>query len=139
MSNSWDRSDCSLLDSSVHGKNSPGKNIRVGCHFLLQGIFQTQGSTISLVSPALASGFFTTSTTRNPAGNGNSGSATMVSHMKVPTWQGRKNIFIVGKRAIVKVSPWLFITSPYRGRREVFLPVEFCYNQRTRELPLLVF
>ena len=25
-------------------KNSPGKNTRVGCHFLLQGIFPTQGS-----------------------------------------------------------------------------------------------
>ena len=24
--------------------NSPGKNTRVGCHFLLQGIFLTQGS-----------------------------------------------------------------------------------------------
>ena len=24
--------------------NSPGKNTRMGCHFLLQGIFQTQGS-----------------------------------------------------------------------------------------------
>ena len=23
---------------------TPGKNTRVGCHFLLQGIFQTQGS-----------------------------------------------------------------------------------------------
>ena len=28
--------------SSVHG-NSPGKNSGVGCHFLLQGIFPTQG------------------------------------------------------------------------------------------------
>ena len=34
--------------SSVHGIfhpwDSPGKNTRVGCHFLLQGIFLTQGS-----------------------------------------------------------------------------------------------
>ena len=29
---------CSLPDSSVHG-NFSGKNTRVGCHFLLQGIF----------------------------------------------------------------------------------------------------
>ena len=35
--------DCSLPGSSVHG-DSPGKNSRVGCHFLLQGIFTTQGS-----------------------------------------------------------------------------------------------
>ena len=34
---------CSLPGSSVHG-NSPGKNIRVGCHALLQGIFPTHGS-----------------------------------------------------------------------------------------------
>ena len=34
---------CSLPGSSVHG-DSPGKNIGVGCHALLQGIFPTQGS-----------------------------------------------------------------------------------------------
>ena len=33
--------DCSPLGSSVHG-DSPGKNIRVDCHALLQGIFPTQ-------------------------------------------------------------------------------------------------
>ena len=38
-----------------------GKNTGVGCHFLLQGIFPTQDS--NPVSPALAGGFFTTSTT----------------------------------------------------------------------------
>ena len=35
--------DCSPLGSSVHG-NFPGKSAGVGCHFLLQGIFLTQGS-----------------------------------------------------------------------------------------------
>ena len=35
--------DCSLSDSSVCGI-FPGKNRAVGCHFLLQGIFHTQGS-----------------------------------------------------------------------------------------------
>ena len=35
--------DCSSPDSSVHG-DSPGKNIGLGCHDLLQGIFPTQGS-----------------------------------------------------------------------------------------------
>ena len=29
--------------------NSPGKNTRVGCHFLLQGIFLTQGSDLCLL------------------------------------------------------------------------------------------
>ena len=39
--------------------DSPGKNTGVGCHALLQGIFPTQGlSPHSLLSPALASGFF---------------------------------------------------------------------------------
>ena len=35
--------DCSLPASSIHG-DSPGKNTRVDCHALLQGIFPTQGS-----------------------------------------------------------------------------------------------
>ena len=54
--------DCSLPDSSVHG-DSPGKNTRVGCHALLQGIFLTQGSNMCLMSSALAGRFFTTSAT----------------------------------------------------------------------------
>ena len=29
--------------------NSPGKNTGVGCHFLLQGIFLTQGSNLNLL------------------------------------------------------------------------------------------
>ena len=38
----FDSMDCSLPGSSVHG-DSPGKNIGVGCHALLQGIFPAQG------------------------------------------------------------------------------------------------
>ena len=39
-----------------------GRNSGVGCHFLLQGIFPTQGSNLGLLSlPALAGGFFTAS------------------------------------------------------------------------------
>ena len=34
--------DCSPPGSSVYG-DSPGKNAKVGCHALLQGIFPTQG------------------------------------------------------------------------------------------------
>ena len=37
-----DLMDCGLPGSSAHG-DSLGKNTRVGCHFLLQGIFPTQG------------------------------------------------------------------------------------------------
>ena len=43
-----DPMDCSPLGSSVHGI-FPGKNIGVGCHFLLQGIFLTQGLNPSLL------------------------------------------------------------------------------------------
>ena len=45
--------------------NFPDKNIGVGCHFLLQGISETQGSNPSLMSLALADRFFTT----EPPGN----------------------------------------------------------------------
>ena len=40
--------DCTPPDSFVHG-NSPGKNTGVGCHFLLQGIFPTQGLNLGLL------------------------------------------------------------------------------------------
>ena len=43
-----DPMDCSLPGSSVHG-DSPGKNSGVGCHVLLQGIFPTWGSNLSLL------------------------------------------------------------------------------------------
>ena len=39
--------DCSLPGSTVHG-NFPGKRTGVGCHFLLQGIFPTQGLNLGL-------------------------------------------------------------------------------------------
>ena len=43
--------------------NFPDKNTGVGCHFLLHGIFPTQGSNLS---PALTGGFFTTEPPRKP-------------------------------------------------------------------------
>ena len=55
--------DHSPPGSSVHG-NSPGKNAEMGCHALLQGIFPDPGiKHVSLTSPALTGGFFTTSAT----------------------------------------------------------------------------
>ena len=45
-----------LAHQSPHLWAFPGKNIGVGCHFLLQGIFLTQGLNLS---PALAGSFFT--------------------------------------------------------------------------------
>ena len=43
--------------------DSPGKNTEVDGDTLLQGIFLTQGSNPSLLSPALSGGFITTNTT----------------------------------------------------------------------------
>ena len=46
--------------------NSPGNKTVVGCHFHLQGIFLTQRSNphfLSLMSPALTGGLFTTGIT----------------------------------------------------------------------------
>ena len=43
---------CDPIDGSPPGSrpwDSPGKNTGVGCHFLLQGIFLTQGSNPSLL------------------------------------------------------------------------------------------
>ena len=53
-------STCSVMSDSLgphglypirflHPWDSPGKNTGVGCHFLLQGIFQTQGSNPGLL------------------------------------------------------------------------------------------
>ena len=44
-----DPMDCSPPGSSVSGI-SPSRNTGVGCHFLLQGIFPTQESNLSLLS-----------------------------------------------------------------------------------------
>ena len=44
----YDLMDCGLPGSSVH-EDSPGKNTGVGCHFLLQGSFPTQGSNPGLL------------------------------------------------------------------------------------------
>ena len=58
--------DCSPPGSSVHGEYClrPGKNTKVGCHALFQGVFPTQGSNLHLLCllhwPV---GFLTTSTT----------------------------------------------------------------------------
>ena len=55
--------DCSLPGSSVHG-DSPGKNTGVGCPAPPLGDLPDPGiKPSSLVSPALAVRFFTTSTT----------------------------------------------------------------------------
>ena len=53
--------DCSLPASSIHGDSS--KDTGAGCHALLQGDLPNPGiQPVSLLSPPLAGGFFTTST-----------------------------------------------------------------------------
>ena len=52
-----------LAPGLLYPWDSPSKNIGVSCHALLQGIFLTQGLNPRLLSPALAGGLFTTSTT----------------------------------------------------------------------------
>ena len=47
MSNSLETHGCNLPGSSIYG-DSPGKNTRMGCHALLQGIFPTQGLNLGL-------------------------------------------------------------------------------------------
>ena len=48
VSNSCDTMDCSPSGASAHGI-SKGRNIGMVCHFLLQGIFMTQGSNLHLL------------------------------------------------------------------------------------------
>ena len=58
VSDCCDSMDGTGLGSSVHG-DFPGKNTRVGCHFLIQGIFPTQGSNPHLLQVScIADGFF---------------------------------------------------------------------------------
>ena len=49
----------------LHPRDFPGKSTGVGCHFLLQGIFLTQGLNARL-SPALAGRFLTTESEEKP-------------------------------------------------------------------------
>jgi len=48
MSNSCNPMNCSPPGSSLSPWDSPGKNTELGCHFLFQRIFLTQGSNLDL-------------------------------------------------------------------------------------------
>ena len=48
LGSSWACSVYHCVPGSLCPRNSPGKNIGVGCHFLLQAIFPTQGSYVYL-------------------------------------------------------------------------------------------
>ena len=89
--------DQSPPGSSVHG-DSPGKNIRMGCHVLLQGIFPTQ---VSLI----AGRFFTVRATRgtpgvlcrviNPYFCQNNSLRRVPAFLKRTTEKGHKNSMIL--------------------------------------------
>ena len=71
--------------------DSPGKNTGVGCHVLLQGIFPTvKIKPMSLMSPALAGRFSTTSTAWEAQGTQWAGlKIKMVKGMENPWSHGR--------------------------------------------------
>ena len=47
----WKSVSCVWLFATPWTVNFPGQSIGVGCHFLLQGIFPTQGSNLPLLCP----------------------------------------------------------------------------------------
>ena len=60
-------SDCAILWTAVYSVHGIIQNTGMGCHFLFQGIFLTQGLNLGLLHLlALAGRFFTTSTTWEP-------------------------------------------------------------------------
>ena len=61
LTHHWASLLCVCSVTSVVFDSKSGKNTGVGCYALLQGIFPTQESNLSLTSPALAWGFFATS------------------------------------------------------------------------------
>ena len=83
---------CNPMDYSLCPWDSPGKNTRVGCHALLQGIMPTQGSNPCLLHCRLyfcIAGFFTTEPPGKPSfhrwlvWNGEAACTTVV---KTQTW-----------------------------------------------------
>ena len=74
-----DRMDCSLPGSSVHGA-SPGKNTRMVCLALLQGIFPTQGLNQALLHCRWILYILN-----------HQGSAAVWLCSKVPSWRMKKN------------------------------------------------
>ena len=69
---------CDPMDCSL-STGFPGKNTGVGCYSLLQRIFLIQGlNPVSLMSPALAGTFLTTSTTWEAP---NSGGITVQNYL----------------------------------------------------------
>ena len=93
--------DCSPPGFSVH-VDFPAKNIGVGCHALLQGIFPTQGLNLNLLCLVRwQEGFFTTDTTWEAQKRGHYGAAFFtdgnkphMNHDLLFSHQCGRNIFL---------------------------------------------
>ena len=63
------------------------------------------------------------------AGNCNLGSATVVIHVQVSTWQGKENNFIEGKRKLGRLgqtnSPWFPLAESLPGKESFFFLLGF--------------
>ena len=116
---------CNPMDCSLPG-NFTGKNMRMGCHFLLQEIFPTQGLNMAL-SPSLAGKFFTTNLLSYPIIHGlpwwlsgkesacNIGDLGLILGLGRFPWRRKLQptpVFLTrefqGQRNLVGYSPWVF-------------------------------
>ena len=66
----------------------PGKNTGVGCHFLLQGIYLTQGLNSSLASPVLPGRFFNTEPPGKPPVDPGGGDGLVAKSYSTPAMPG---------------------------------------------------
>ena len=66
----------------------PGKNTGVGCHFLLQGIYLTQGLNSSLASPVLPGRFFNTEPPGKPPVDPGGGGGLVAKSYSTPAMPG---------------------------------------------------
>ena len=80
MSDSYNPMDCILTDSFVH-RIFPGKNLGVGCHFFLQGIFLTQRLNLGLLHFTQLPSLQTDSLTTEPQGK----PSFMIRGLKIKT------------------------------------------------------
>ena len=105
--------------------NSLGKNTGVNCHFLLQGIFLTQGSNSNFLHlPALKHGFFTISATWEPVSyallnrrfeklSGNVESRNKLRFHLITSY------FLMLSDPIFKILVWPEITSYWTPKRKI--------------------
>ena len=89
----------------------------VGCCFLLQGIFPTQGSNPPLLSPALTGGFFTTEPPGKPPGLN-----TLYKNVERPIFRGTNLEHLYSSHGLP-----LFVFYTLQGRRFFFFFIVVCF------------